>query len=147
MCPMMIPQENPLSSVSDVFNAVMVKGNMAGTLMFYGSGAGKRPTASAVVADIMETAMNMDRNLPFGWGQERQTLTPVEKTEFSYFLRFEGSAQEKKAEIEAAFGPARFVELPGMDEFAVLTGKMTEEHYRKVSAAFGDIRQMIRAQI
>ena len=147
VCPMMIPQENPLSSVSDVFNAVMVKGNMAGTLMFYGSGAGKRPTASAVVADIMETAMNMDRNLPFGWGQERQTLTPVEKTEFSYFLRFEGSAQEKKAEIEAAFGPARFVELPGMDEFAVLTGKMTEEHYRKVSAAFGDIRQMIRAQI
>ena len=42
VCPMMIPQENPLSSVSDVFNAVMVKGNMAGTLMFYGSGAGKR---------------------------------------------------------------------------------------------------------
>lgn len=147
VCPMMIAQENPLFSVNDVFNAVMVKGNMAGTLMFYGSGAGKRPTASAVVADMMETAMNMNRNLPFGWGAERQTLTPVEKAEFSYFLRFEGKAQEKKAEIEAAFGPARFVDLPDMDEFAVLTGSMTEEHYRKVSAAFSDIRQMIRAQI
>ena len=48
VCPMMIPQENPLYCVSDVYNAVMVKGNMVGTLMFYGSGAGKLPTASAV---------------------------------------------------------------------------------------------------
>ena len=46
VCPMMIPQVNPLYCVSDVYNAVMVKGNMVGTLMFYGSGAGKLPTAS-----------------------------------------------------------------------------------------------------
>ena len=147
VCPMMIPQENPLYCVSDVYNAVMVKGNMVGTLMFYGSGAGKLPTASAVVADIMEIAGNMDRNIPIGWGDERQELSPVTEARFSYFLRVEGRLEEKRAEIEAAFGPSRFAELPGMDEFAVLTGEMTEEHYRKVSAAFGDIRQMIRAQI
>lgn len=147
VCPMMIPQENPLYCVSDVYNAVMVKGNMVGTLMFYGSGAGKLPTASAVVADIMEIAGNMDRNIPMGWSDERQELSPVTEARFSYFLRVEGRLEEKRAEIEAAFGPSRFAELPGMDEFSVLTGEMTEEHYRKVSAAFGDIRQMIRAQI
>ena len=147
VCPMMIPQENPLYCVSDVNNAVMVKGNMVGTLMFYGSGAGKLPTASAVVADMMEIAGNMNRNIPMGWSDERQELSPVTEARFSYFLRVEGRLEEKRAEIEAAFGPSRFAELPGMDEFAVLTGEMTEEHYRKVSAAFGDIRQMIRAQI
>ena len=147
VCPMMIPQENPLYCVSDVYNAVMVRGNMVGTLMFYGSGAGKLPTASAVVADIMEIAGNMDRNIPMGWSDERQELSPITEARFSYFLRVEGRLEEKRAEIEAAFGPSRFAELLGMDEFAVLTGEMTEEHYRKVSAAFGDIRQMIRAQI
>ena len=147
VCPMMIPQENPLYCVSDVYNAVMVKGNMVGTLMFYGSGAGKLPTASAVVADMMEIAGNMNRNIPMGWSEERQELSPVTEARFSYFLRVEGRLEEKRAEIEAAFGPSRFAELPVMDEFAVLTGEMTEEHYRKVSAAFGDIRQMIRAQI
>lgn len=120
---------------------------MVGTLMFYGSGAGKLPTASAVVADMMEIAGNMNRNIPMGWSDERQELSPVTEARFSYFLRVEGRLEEKRAEIEAAFGPSRFAELPGMDEFAVLTGEMTEEHYRKVSAAFGDIRQRIRAQI
>lgn len=147
VCPMMIPQDNPLYCVNDVYNAVMVRGNMVGTLMFYGSGAGKLPTASAVVADMMEIAMNMNRNIPFGWKGERQALSPMERAKFSYFVRIEGSLEEKRAEVEAAFGPSRFVELPGMDEFAVLTKEMTEEHYRKVSAAFGDIRQMIRAQM
>ena len=47
--------------------------------------------------------------------------------------------------MEAAFGKVRLVELPDRDEFAVLTGEMTESRYQKVAAAFGDIRQMIRA--
>lgn len=47
VCPVMIDASHPLYSVNDVFNAVMVKGNMVGTVMFYGSGAGKLPTASA----------------------------------------------------------------------------------------------------
>ena len=47
--------------------------------------------------------------------------------------------------MEAAFGSVRVVELPGLDEFAVLTGEMTESRYQKLAAVFGDIRQMIRA--
>ena len=65
-------QGSPLYGVSDVFNAVMVRGNMVGTLMFYGSGAGKPLTASAVVADIMEAACHMTDNVPLGWSSEKQ---------------------------------------------------------------------------
>lgn len=147
VCPIMVGMDHPLYSVNDVFNAVMVNGNMVGTLMFYGSGAGKLPTASAVVADIMEAAVNRKRNVPIGWTGERQVLSFMGGAKFRYFIRFAGSLEEKKSDVEAAFGPVEALELPGMDEFAVLTGEMTESRYQKVSAAFGDIRQMIRAQL
>lgn len=145
VCPMMIDRDHPLYGVSDVFNAVMVRGNMVGTLMFYGSGAGKLPTASAVVADIMEAACHMTDNVPLGWSSEKQQLSDIKEMRFRYFIRFAGSAAEKLADVEAAFGKTEIIELPGMDEFAVLTGEMTELKYHKVAAAFGDIRQMIRA--
>lgn len=147
VCPVMVSQDHPLYSVNDVFNAVMVKGNMVDNVMFYGSGAGKLPTASAVVADIMEAAVNMTRNVPFGWTEEKQDLAPLNDNQFRYFIRFGGVASEKQNELEAAFGPVTVYEIPGMDEFAVLTKEMAEARYQKVAAAFCDIRQMIRAQI
>ena len=131
VCPMMIDRDHPLYGVSDVFNAVMVRGNMVGTLMFYGSGAGKLPTASAVVADIMEAACHMTDNVPLGWSSEKQQLSDVKEMRFRYFIRFAGSAAEKLADVEAAFGKTEIIKLPGMDEFAVLTGEMTELKYHK----------------
>ena len=56
VAPVMLPAGHPLAGVSDVFNAVLVKGDRVGDLMFYGPGAGKNPTASAVVGDIVEAA-------------------------------------------------------------------------------------------
>lgn len=64
VAPLMIGKSHPLYAVNDVFNGIMVKGNMLGTSMFYGSGAGKLPTASAVVADIIEEAKNLHHNIP-----------------------------------------------------------------------------------
>lgn len=145
VCPMMIGPDHPLYGVSDVYNAVMVRGNMVGTLMFYGSGAGKLPTASAVVADIMEASCHMRDNVPMGWTEEKQVLSPMKELKFQYFIRFAGSVEEKLSDVEAAFGKVRVIDFPDMDEFAVLTGEMTESRYQKVAAAFGDIRQMIRA--
>ena len=147
VCPVMVGPSHPLYGVNDVYNAVMVKGNMVGTLMFYGSGAGKLPTASAVVADIMEAAVHMNDHVSMGWTDEKQQLAPMKETEHRYFIRFSGKAAQKKADIKAVFGKTEFIELPGLDEFAVLTGEMTEERYQKVSAAFSDIIQMIRTQI
>lgn len=144
VCPMMIGADHPLYSVNDVYNGVMVRGNMVGTVMFYGSGAGKLPTASAVVSDIMEIAGHLTDHIPTGWTDERQELAGMDGLSFRYFIRFSGSAAEKLSDVTAAFGPVETVELPGMDEFAVVTGTMTEARYQKIAAAFSDIRQMIR---
>ena len=57
--PRMIPAANPLSGVSDVFNGILVDANMLGEAMFYGKGAGKLPTASAVVADIIDIVAHL----------------------------------------------------------------------------------------
>lgn len=57
-----------LASVNDVFNAILVRGNATGDVVFYGKGAGKLPTASAVVADVIDCARNADKRKPFGWG-------------------------------------------------------------------------------
>lgn len=145
VCPMMIGMDYPLYGVNDVYNAVMVRGNMSGTLMFYGSGAGKLPTASAVVADIMEVSGHMKDTIPMGWTQEKQELSPMKALKFQYFIRFAGSPSEKLSDIEAAFGKVRLIELPGMNEFAVLTGEVKESRYQKIAAVSGEVLQMIRA--
>lgn len=61
VAPMLIPRSHPVAVADDVFNAIMVEGNALGEAMFYGRGAGKLPTASAVVADVIECAMHIDR--------------------------------------------------------------------------------------
>ena len=145
VCPMMIGPDHPLFAVNDVYNAVMVRGNTLGTVMFYGSGAGKLPTASAVVSDIVEIAGHMEDNIPIGWTDEKQPVAPMGEVTFSYFLRLAGKSADKLADVRAAFGEAETIELPEMDEFAVVTGEMTEARFRKLAAAFEeDIRQTIR---
>ena len=154
VAPVMISKSNPLYSVNDVFNGIVVKGNMLGTSMFYGSGAGKLPTASAVVADIIEAVQNMDHNVPLGWTDEKQEILPMDQTKFRYFIRFAGSYRNKEQEVNAYFGKVEAVELYGMDEFAVLTKEMTEGELKAAASAFDTkaqsrsdygIKQMIRA--
>ena len=66
--PMAVPTSNPLARVDDVFNGVLVKANMVGEVMFYGPGAGKLPTASAVVADIVDIIAKRNTEVnPLGW--------------------------------------------------------------------------------
>ena len=79
VAPVMVGGGHPLYPVSDVFNGILVKGNMVGDTMFYGSGAGKLPTASAVVADLIEAVQNRDRNIPIGWSKEKQEIIISQK--------------------------------------------------------------------
>lgn len=156
VAPVMIEKSHPLYSVSDVFNAIMVRGNMLGVSMFYGSGAGKLPTASAVAADIIEAAQNLDHNLALGWTDEKQTIESLDQAGFRYFLRVAGSFRNKEEDIKRAFGKVEVVELYGMDEFAVLTGEMREGEFKAAAAAYDSgeqarseygIKQMIRAML
>lgn len=156
VAPVMIDKNHPLYSVSDVFNAIMVKGNMLGVSMFYGSGAGKLPTASAVVADIIEAARNLECSVDFGWTDEKQAIEPMDRARFRYFLRVAGSYRNKEEDVRHTFGKVEVVELYGMDEFAVLTAEMNEGELKAAVMAYDSaekarseygIKQMIRAML
>ena len=156
VAPVMIQKNNPLYSVNDVFNGIMVKGNMLGVSMFYGSGAGKLPTASAVVADIIEAAQNLDHNLAIGWSGEKQAIESMDQAQFRYFVRVAGSCRNKEQDVKRAFGKVEVVELYGMDEFAVLTSEMSEGEFRAAATAYDSaeqarseygIKQIIRAML
>ena len=151
VAPVMIGKDHPLYAVNDVFNGILVKGNMLGTSMFYGSGAGKLPTASAVIADIMEAVENADHNVPFGWSGERLTIADQKTSVHRYFVRVEGNGAELEQAAAAAFGGDQIVKLENLtDEFALLTGEMSEAAYADCAAAFektAKIRQRIRAEL
>ncbi|MBS6642075.1 MAG: homoserine dehydrogenase [Clostridiaceae bacterium] len=147
VAPVMIGKAHPLYSVTDVFNGILVKGNMLGTTMYYGSGAGKLPTASAVVADIIEAAQNAGRNVGMGWNDERLEIADMNTSAHRYFVRIEGKAADKADEIKALFGEAELIELDGMDEFAVLTSVLTEAELKEKTAGLSGVRQLIRAEL
>ena len=147
VAPMLLNKEHPLYSVDDVFNAVFVHGNMLGDAMFYGSGAGKLPTASAVVADVVDEAKHLHRNIMTMWKNEKLTLLPIEDTEKRFFVRIEGNADERRDEAEKVFGPVQIVNVDGLDgEFGIVTEVMSEGEYRKKSAQIEGILHMIRIE-
>ncbi len=88
VAPMVIPKTNQLSDVNDVFNAILVKGDSIGDVMFYGRGAGKMPTASAVVADVIDAAKHIHINKLITWKKvEENFITDPETVPCRYFVR------------------------------------------------------------
>lgn len=129
VCPHFVPSSEPLACVSDVFNAVEVKGSEVGTVMFYGPGAGRFPTASAVVGDVIDIVRHPGRRQPITWeaGGEK-TLCSADDFEACFFVR---TAQSREA-VEEKLGKLQW--LP--DQQGVcggITGKTT----RKALAASG----------
>ena len=121
--PMLIPRENQLAGVEDVFNAVLVKGDMLGDVVFYGKGAGKLPTASAVVADVIDAAKHRDEKKRMFWAEGGDdTAVPPDGLESRWYLRGTGVQA-----AEAAFPDSTRLSRPGApaDEFALVTPPMT----------------------
>lgn len=147
VAPVMIGREHPLYFVSDVFNGVLIKGATLGTTMFYGSGAGKLPTASAVLADIIEAVQNKNRHVKLGWDERRLSIASMDTASSRHFVRIKGIADRRISEAEAAFGKVEVIELEHMDEFAVLTEMMTEADYKRRAGGLSGIRQRIRAEL
>ena len=141
--PMMIGEEHPLYSVKDVFNAIFINGNMVDDVMFYGRGAGKLPTASAVVGDVVEAARNLGRTLPLLWDAEKLELGSTDNFEHAFFVRVD--AKETVKAIEAAFGEVTFITIDGhVDEIAFVTPVMKEKDFREKAKAFSSIISIIR---
>ena len=141
VAPFMLSKEDPLYNINGVFNAVFVHGNMLGDAMFYGSGAGKRPTASAVVADIVDIAKHLHRNIMISWSSKKLELMDYKKGSYRFFLRTSDAGER----IEEAFGKVEYIRLPELPaEVGVLTEHMTEAEYEKRAAKLEQVIQMIR---
>lgn len=156
VAPVMIGKSHPLYTVSDVYNGILVKGNMLGTTMYYGSGAGKLPTASAVVADIIEAVQNQHRNVALGWADEKLEIADMDTSAHCYFIRIAGNTAANKVLVQEALRIENMIQLDEMDEFAVLTGKMTEKDLKEKlmpiemvwqSQGEDGVRQMIRTEL
>ena len=144
--PKMISDEHPLAGVNGVMNAIFVKGNVLGDVMFYGAGAGKLPTASAVVSDVVDAVKHMGRNIMTIWNTNKMELVNLENVSSKFFIRFEGAVNADKLEaIEGAFGKGEVVAAPGVHgEFGYLTEEITEKHYADAAKNFDGIISMIR---
>lgn len=145
--PVMIGRNNPLYSVCDVFNGILVRGNMLGETMFYGKGAGKLPTASAVVADMIQAILHMDTNVEMGWGEEKQEIASTASAKFQYFVRLKGEKEELLEKAESVFGPVKAFALDGEElEFAILTETMEEGLFQEKLSDFPFVK-FIRARL
>lgn len=136
VAPFMIGKDHPLAMVNDVFNAVFVTGNMLGDSMYYGKGAGKLPTASAVVADVVDCAKSLGETLPCFWDKEEVKLADVAEVEWKYFVRVSADAKDA---VEAAFPGAKMLAVAERSEdLGYLTAAMKEKDFAAKCEALGD---------
>lgn len=143
VAPFMISREHPLYSVSGVFNAVYVHGNMLGDSMYYGRGAGKLPTASAVVSDVVDCARHQGKTIMCFWEEEKVQVADPSGAERKFFVRV--AADKREAAIEA-FGSLAEVNVGIVEEFAfmtqVISEKECEEKLEKLGGCLNRIRIM-----
>ena len=138
VAPFMLPTTHPLCNVNDVFNGIFVHGNVLGDAMFYGSGAGKLPTASAVVADIVDMVKHINTNIFIDWSSEKMELLDYKASQNAFFVRTTSS----KAEVEAVFGNVSYVEAVVEGEMGFTTEKMTEADFEEKSAKIAVVNRI-----
>ncbi len=145
VAPMLIKPTHPLYSVNDVFNGIFVRGNVIGDVMFYGSGAGKLPTASAVVADVVDAAKHIGTNIMTLWSSKKLELSGMKNARHKYFVRVAGNTDEIKEQAALLFGQVEEVKAPDIvNEYAFITTHMSEETYQEKASNMDHIVSMIR---
>lgn len=144
VAPVMINAAHPLYMVNDVFNGIFVKGNMVGDLMFYGSGAGKLPTASAVVGDVVAAAKNLDTNVPVIWEKDKLEIADIKDASQRFFVRLSGDKAANEAKVAEAFGTVQVVDAGIADEYAFITEEVKEGEFAKKAEELGNVVSRIR---
>lgn len=139
VAPFMISMDNPLSMVNDVFNAVCVHGNMLGDSMYYGRGAGKLPTASAVVSDVVDCARHIGKVIMCFWDQQDITLTDIKQSSRRFFVR---TVQDKESLALQEFESVSVITADVAGEFAFVTEKMTEKEFDEKAQKVGIISRI-----
>ena len=141
VAPFMISKDHPLYCVNDVFNAVYVHGNMLGDSMYYGRGAGKLPTASAVVSDVVDCARHPGKTVMCFWENEDVKVESIENDNGKFFVRV---AADRKAAAMEAFGSLAEVNVGISEEFGFMTQVMTEKEFNERIASIGGCINRIR---
>ena len=141
VCPMVIPRSHQLSDVNGVFNAILVHGDSIDDVMFYGRGAGKLPTASAVVADVIDAVKHLETHIRLMWKQpEKNIMIDPMSVPTQYMVR------TQDASLSAAFdGAEKIGEYEGKDgrEFAFVTSALTEKELAQKLDGRGTFLRML----
>ena len=141
VAPFLISREHPLYSVNDVFNAVYVHGNMLGDSMYYGRGAGKLPTASAVVSDVVDCARHQGKTIMCFWDEEKVEVADIGCANRKFFVRV--TADKRDAAMEA-FGALAEVSVGIAEEFAFMTQMISEKEFNEKIEKIGGCLNRIR---
>ncbi len=135
--PAIVMNGSQLASVNDVFNAILVRGNATGDVVFYGKGAGKLPTASAVVADVIDCARNADKRKPFGWSSDsvENYVAPFDTDVNPLYIRAKTDNKEKAIDaVENAIGKIDVLTRDGAPENEIAFVTKSDEERKLVSA-------------
>ena len=128
VAPMFVPNHSQLANIDDVFNGIMVRGDCTGDVVFYGKGAGKLPTASAVVADIVDSIKHLKSRKYLSWADsDNSSVLPYEKSERAMYVR--GTANDRDAaynEAKEIFGEVHLLSKANApeNEIAFITEPM-----------------------
>lgn len=128
--PAVVMKGSQLAGVSDVYNAVLVRGDATGDVVFYGQGAGRFATASAVVADAVDCAIHIERRKYFGWGAPKEGyFSDWRKVEQQFMVRVTVDRDNAEQEIQKAFSGVRMLKRENApeNELAFVTAKLSRE--------------------
>ncbi len=143
VAPFLIPLENPLANVNGVFNAIDIHGNMLGDVMFYGKGAGKNATASAVVADVIDITKHKGHHIEVNMKAENAQLSPKDNAVRSFFVRV---PENKADEAKEIFG-SKIEVIEGENvhgEFAFVTDMISEKDFEDRINKLDSVKGYIR---
>ena len=140
VAPVLVDAKDPLYAVTDVFNGILVVGNMLGASMFYGSGAGKLPTASAVAGDMVDAARHLGKIITTFWNPQKLELAPVGEMTHRFFVRMKSDAKDAKV-----FGDVEMIDAKIKGEIGFMTPVMSEDAFARKAKNL-DIISMIRVE-
>lgn len=140
VAPMMIKRSHMLSGINDVFNGIMVTGDAVGDVMFYGAGAGKLPTASAVVADIVDSIIHHERRSLIGWEKsDEDIVADVNDVKFRYYVRCDDVPEPVQI-----FGSLEMLDSLNDGEAAFITPPLSAAEWEEKKAQLSGVRSAVR---
>ncbi len=141
--PVMINSRHPLYNVEGVLNGILVRGNVIGDVMFFGSGAGKLPTASAVVSDVIDAIKHLNVNIVSLWSSNKLELEDFSKSKKKFFVR---AAVNDIKEVKKAFGEVEEVNAGVEGEKGFITEVMSEADFADKAVQLGKVITRIRIE-